>query len=80
MHIYIYVCGDQTFIRVFMLLWGGIEQSPVLLRPLAALLYHRRIIMDYDECGAVGRMFGRRNRSTRRKRVPSTALFTTNPT
>jgi hypothetical protein len=49
--------------------WGGVEPSPLLLRPLNGLLYQPRM-MDGDECGAVGRMIGRGNRSTRRKPAP----------
>jgi hypothetical protein len=36
--------------------------------------------MDDDECGAVGGMSGRGNRSTRTKTCPTATLSTTNPT
>jgi hypothetical protein len=35
---------------------------------------------DDDKCWAIGGMIGRGNQSTRRKPVPSAALWTTNPT
>jgi hypothetical protein len=38
--------------------------------PLIDLLYQPRIMMYYDECGAIGRMLGKGNRSTRRKPDP----------
>jgi hypothetical protein len=53
----------------FVFLRGGVEQSPLLLRPLFGLLYQPRT-MDDDERGAVGEMPYRGNRSTRRKLAP----------
>jgi hypothetical protein len=46
----------------------GVQRDSVHLvhRPLLALLY-QHWMMDEDECGAVGGMIVRRNRSTRRK-------------
>jgi hypothetical protein len=54
----------------FFSLLGGVTVQFVR-RPLIGLLYQPQMIDD-DECGAVGRMrIGKRNRSTRRKPVPS---------
>jgi hypothetical protein len=33
---------------------GGVEPSPLLLRPLNGLLYHLRMMMNDNECGAIG--------------------------
>jgi hypothetical protein len=49
---------------------GGVEPGPLLLRPLIDLLYQPRLMMDDDECGAVGRMSSSGNRSIRRKPGP----------
>jgi hypothetical protein len=49
--------------------WG--DRVRLVCRPLFGLLYQPRI-MDDDECGAVGGMIGRGNRSTRRKFAPVT--------
>jgi hypothetical protein len=53
-------------VSIFFLFWGGVEPSPLLLRPLFGLLYQPRMVDD-DECGTIGEMHGRGNRSTRRK-------------
>jgi hypothetical protein len=49
---------------------AGVEPSPLLLRPLLAYCTSPRMMMDNDECGATGGMFGRGNRSTLRKPGP----------
>jgi hypothetical protein len=50
--------------------WGGVELNWLLLRPPFGLLYHPWMMMDDDECGAIGRMLGRGNWSTQRKPTP----------
>jgi hypothetical protein len=49
----------------FLVGWSG--TSSLLLRPLLA---YCSIVMDDDECGAIGGMLGRGNRSTRIKPAP----------
>jgi hypothetical protein len=50
---------------------GGVEQSSLLLRPLNGLFYQPRMMINDDECGAAGGMFGRGNLSTRSSRMKS---------
>jgi hypothetical protein len=38
------------------------------------------MMMDDDECGAIGEMFGRENKRTQRKPAPVPLFSTTNPT
>jgi hypothetical protein len=59
----------------------GVEWDWVNLvrRPLFGLLYRPRM-MDVDECGAVGGLVGRGNRSTRSKPVPVPLCPPKNPT
>jgi hypothetical protein len=47
--------------------WGEVKPSRLLVGPLYGLFYQTRMMMVIDECGAVGGMFGKGNRSTRRK-------------
>jgi hypothetical protein len=58
------VCGTDLLFShcgfFCFLVWSGTEAFTGLL------------MMDDDECGAVGRMIGRGNRSTRRKTAPVT--------
>jgi hypothetical protein len=49
-------------IRTSVNIWSGVEPSP--------LLYEPRMMMDDDECGAIGGMSGKGNRTTRRKPAP----------
>jgi hypothetical protein len=51
-------------VSLFVSLWGGVEWSGT--ETTTGLLYQSRM-MDDDECGAVGRMIGKGNRSTSRK-------------
>jgi hypothetical protein len=46
------------------------EPISILLRPLTGLVYQPRMMIDGDECGAVGGVLGKGNRSTRRKPAP----------
>jgi hypothetical protein len=52
---------------LFHFFWGGVEPSPLLLRPILGPLYQPLMIIDDDECGAIGEMLGTENRSTRTK-------------
>jgi hypothetical protein len=59
-----------------------VRLSPLVRRPLIALLYQPRMMDDDDDdaCGAVGGIrIGRGYRSARRKPAPA-SLSTTNPT
>jgi hypothetical protein len=49
--------------------WSEVEPSGLLTRPLIGPMYQPRM-MDDDECGAVGGMSDRGNRSNRRKQAP----------
>jgi hypothetical protein len=46
--------------------WGEVDPSPLFLRPLFGLMHLPKMMMDDDECGAIGGMIGREKRSTRR--------------
>jgi hypothetical protein len=65
--------------QFFFILDVGWDLSPLGTSATTGLLYQPRM-MDDDECGAVGGMSDREDRSTRRKTCPSAALSTTNPT
>jgi hypothetical protein len=48
--------------------WSGTEST--ITEVTTSQLYQIRMMMDDDECGAIGRMLDRRNRSIQRKPVP----------
>jgi hypothetical protein len=71
----------MTISHHFFVSWlGGVELSPLSLLPLNDLLFQPRMMMNDDECGAVGVMLGKRNRSTRKGTFLSAVLSTSNPT
>jgi hypothetical protein len=51
-------------------LLGLSATEPTISEATTGHLYQHRMTMDYDECGAVGGMLSRGNRSTRRKPAP----------
>jgi hypothetical protein len=69
----------NTVLSFFFLSLGMSGTEPTITEATTGLLYQPRM-MDDDECGAVGGMLNRQNRSTRRKLSPAAALSTTNPT
>jgi hypothetical protein len=56
-------------LKAFSLLQSGVKPSPIGTSATTGLLYQLRM-MDDDDCGAVGGMLDRGNRSTRRTHVP----------
>jgi hypothetical protein len=57
-----------TFWRFFSS-WDGLELSSLVLMPFKGLLYPPLLMRD-DECGDIGVMLGKGNRSIRRKPAP----------
>jgi hypothetical protein len=45
--------------------WSGTEST--IIEATTGLLYQPQMMIDVDECGAIGGMPGRGNQSTRRK-------------
>jgi hypothetical protein len=64
------VCCASMPTLFFLVSWCGVRhESTWYVGQLIGLLYQPRMIDD-DECGAVGGIIGRGNRSTRRKPDP----------
>jgi hypothetical protein len=69
------------FSAFFFVSWDGVKPSPRILRLLLVYFYQPRTMTDDDDdCGGIGGMLGRGNRSTQRKPCLSGAMSTTNPT
>jgi hypothetical protein len=68
---------SRNKITIFFVFWVESNIAEATTGPL----YQPRMMMDYDECGAVGRMLGRESEVLYLEKIrPGTAFSTTNPT
>jgi hypothetical protein len=63
LHLCAFVCIScySVSLGISFRFWGAVEPSPLLLRPVNGVWYQSQMMMDDDECGAVGEMIGRGN-------------------
>jgi hypothetical protein len=61
---------DSLIGRFFFSFLGWSGTRSIIIEATTGLLYKPRIMMDDDECGAVGGMLGMGNGGTRRKPAP----------
>jgi hypothetical protein len=59
-------------IKLFFFFFGWSETEFTIIEAITGLLYQPRMMMDDYECGAIGGMICKGNRSTRRKHAPVT--------
>jgi hypothetical protein len=62
--------SDDVSLDIFFPLGWSVTQFTIINQTTTGLLYQPSVMMNYDDCGAIGGMLVRGNRSTRRKPAP----------